>query len=351
MKPLGNIYSLTLAYMLTVFLATGCSSDSGSSGSQQGWSAYNSNPIIAMGQDLTGAQWNDPSVIKSGSTYVMYLTANSTGIPGQDVLPFRATSADGITWSINTTSLLTPGNTNDFDEAGIETPSVIFFNGEYHMYYTGVGSGGLSGPLSIGHATSTDGVTWVKDPISNPVLIPTSVQTDWNGVQVGEPGAVIFNNQVYLFFTAVGLRPGGGTPLAMRTIGLAISTDGTSFGSQVQVLEQSARYPATGNYSGYSTPSALVYSGQLHLFYDVVQENPGFEQVALEHASSPDGITWAEDNTSIFVRSDFAWTMREIRSPAVINDGNLLKMWFAGDDVIANSIWGIGYASANAGIY
>jgi len=73
--------------------------------------------------------------------------------------------------------------------------------------------------------------------------------------------------------------------------------------------------------------------------------------LSIGHATSSDGITWTEDNAPIFIRGNFAWTKREIRSPTVINDGNLLKMWFAGDDVIVNTIWGRGYATANDGIY
>ncbi len=316
----------------------------------QDWNAFFDNPVIAAGQAMSGALWNNPSVVEEGGQFVMYLTSNSVPEPGKDVLPYRATSSDSINWAIDTTPLLTLGLTGEFDETGIDAPSVVFFNGEYHMYYTGAGSEGLSGPLSVGHATSVDGLTWAKDP-NGPVLVPTGVATDWNGLQVGEPGAVIFNNRVYLYFAAVGLRPGGGTPPVKRTIGLATSIDGYTFDSPQQVLEQGARYPALIGFSGYSAPAAVVLDRRLHLFYDAVSEGPDFVQVALEHAVSSNGLVWVEDDQSIFVRSDFSWTRREIRAPTVIGDNDRVRMWFAGDDFLDRGLWGIGYATADAAIY
>ncbi len=334
--------------ILAMLLLSRCGG--GSSSSSQLWTASASNPVIVMGQAMAGAQWNDPSVLKEGSTYVMYLTANSDPAPGTDVLPYRATSTDGITWSINTTALLSLGVATEFDEVGVETPSVIFFNSKYHMYYTGVPSGGLSGALAIGHATSDDGIIWTKDT-GNPVLSPTGTIADWNGAQVAEPGAVVFNNNVYLFFTGVGLRSGGATPVAKQVIGLAISNDGSSFSAPAQVLEQSASYPANQDYVGYSTPSAIVYNNTIHLFHDVAQDTTGWVQAAIRHASSADGYTWVEDSNSIYTRSSFSWTAREIRSPTAINDGGMIKLWFAGDDYLDNAVWGIGYAEALDTIY
>lgn len=316
-------------------------------GAQDSWIAFNGNPVISEGDAFSMAQWNDPTVIESGGTFTMYMTANSTGAYGVDVLPYLATSTDGTNWTINPTPLLALGMSGSFDEIGVETPSVVFFGGEYHMYYTGVGIGGLGGPLSIGHATSPDGLTWTKDAA---VLNPSGTGSDWNGIQVAEPGAVVFNGTVYLYFAAIGFRPSG-TPLVKRTIGLATSANGYIFNAPTMVLEQSARYPAASGYSGYSTPSAFELNSQLHLVYDVVEESAGFVQVALEHAVSADGLTWTEDSAPIFTRSDFIWTDREIRSPFVLLDGSTLKMWFAGDDVILNALWGIGYATVADTIY
>lgn len=341
---------LIFLILTLIYFCFGCDNSDSSSNNASSppiWIAYESNPIIQMGDQLANAQWNDPSVLKERATYVMYLTANQGEI-GKNVVPFYATSNDGINWDINTTPLLSSGsNVDDFDYAKIETPSVVIFANKYHMYYTGVKTD-LSGRLSIGHAVSNDGINWTKDP-NNPIVEPTDDWSDWNGAQVAEPGAVVYDNKIYLYYTAVGIRPEEG-PTAKRTIGLSISNGGYTFETHRMVLEQSSTYLALDGYGGYSTPSALIINNKFHLFYDVVHET-NFVQVALHHAVSNDGISWIEDAQAIFTRSEFNWTSREIRSPCVIHDENKLKMWFAGDNYLASGIWGIGYATVDENIY
>lgn len=312
------------------------------------WHPYSSNPIILLEQEKPGAMWNDPSVIKVGSQYVMYLTTSQTA--GQDnISVYRAISADGINWDIKTELILIPGNGGSFDEKKVETPSVIFFDGKYHMYYTGISDAGLIG-FSIGHAISLDGINWSK--VGNePVLSPSGKFTDWNGFQVAEPGAVVFKNKIYLYFAAVGtIGDGTKPPFVKRSIGLAISDDGMTFENPQKVMGQSALYPSENGFQGYSTPAATFYNGRLHLLYDVFQYRKGEKpeehlQVALHHAISSDGIKWVEDSAPIFTRENFPWTRREIRSPSILYDNQELKMWFAGDDLIAKKLWGIGYAT------
>jgi hypothetical protein len=243
---------------------------------QGGWRAHPEDPCLGFGELRPLASWNDPCVLKEGDEYVMYMTS-SLAAPGQPpVQPFRAVSGDGLGWRLEPeTPLVAPGkDASDFDFQSVETPSVVAFRGEYHLYYTGVQEG-LGGPMAIGHATSGDGIHWAKDP-NNPVLRPTGVAADFNGFQVAEPGAVVRGDEIYLYFAAVGLRPGGDPP-ARRVIALAKSADASRFGAPKVVLEQGDLYPARLGFDGYSTPSAAVRDGRVHLFYDVGYFDPGAE--------------------------------------------------------------------------
>jgi predicted GH43/DUF377 family glycosyl hydrolase len=330
---------------------------------QEGWLVHAQNPCLSFGDLRKIAAWNDPSVLKHEGHYVMYVTT-SMNTPGQPpVLPFRATSADGLSWRLDpATPLLVAGKSStDFDFQSVETPSVAFFKGKHHMYYTGVGKG-LSGPMAIGQATSDDGIHWTKDP-NNPVLRPTGNPNDVNGFQVAEPGAAVRGDEIYLYFSSVGLRPGGDPP-AKRVIALAKSPDGSRFSAPEIVLEQGDLYPAALGFDGYSTPSAAVHDGRVHLFFDVGYFNnraePKWTQVALHHAVSSDGETnWRQDSKPIFTRRSFDWTSLEIRSPTPLFEGNVLRLWFAGHaeiDEIAQDVkrtgrtrkFGIGYATTDA---
>jgi predicted GH43/DUF377 family glycosyl hydrolase len=327
---------------------------------QSHWRFNPHNPILRLGDLRPLATWNDPCVLKLGKQYVMYLTTALRQPGSPPVLPFRAVSADGLKWRLDPpTPLLQPGPVGSFDAASVETPSVARFRNQYHLYYTGVGSAGLTGPMSIGHAVSEDGIHWKKD--ARPVLTPTGNKTDWNGYQVAEPAAVVFRGRLYLYFAAVGLRKGEGPP-ASRVIGLATSVNGRDFGPPEPVLKPNALYSPHQGFDGYSTPAAAVSEGKMHLFYDVgyfdaSSPNP-WTQVALHHAVSPDGRThWLQDREAIVARRHARWTGLEVRAPSPLFDGNRLRLWFAGNadpkefiqavqDTRRTDLFGIGYAES-----
>jgi hypothetical protein len=328
---------------------------------QPGWKFHKENPILRLGDLRPLATWNDPCVLKVGTGYVMYLTTAMRQPGAPPVQPFRAVSADGLKWKLDPEApLLEPGAKGAFDSASVETPSVVRFQGKYHLFYTGVGDRGLAGPMSIGHAVSEDGVRWTKD--SQPVLKPTGTHTDWNGYQVAEPGAVVFRDRIYLYFAAVGIRAGAKPP-AKRVIGLAVSENGKEFGPAEPVLGQDALFPTDRGFDGYSTPAAAVNGGKVHLYYDVGLFQPGgthaWTQVTLRHAVSADGRTgWTQDAAVIAKRGQFPWLGMEVRAPSPLFKGGRLRIWFAGnakpdaflEDVRSTrrtSLFGIGCAERN----
>jgi len=320
------------------------------------WTAYSTAPIIQAGDFRHQALWNDPCVLKAGKNYVMYMTT-STGAPFQPpVLPFRAVSGDGVHWKLAPAApLLTPKGT---PFASIETPSVVKFGNQYHMFFTGIYAAPQGAPMAIGHAQSADGVHWTATPA--PVLQATGAPQDWNGYAVGEPGAVVYNGKIYVYFTATAARKSGAPPQE-QSIGLATTTDGLHFSAPQRVLQQTSHWPAARGYAGYSTPAAYVQDGRVHLMYDVAHfktgGNPEWQQVALEHAvSTSDGTKgFVEDDKPVFTRADFSWTSGEILAPAALVDGSSVKLWFAGhvknDDLallirrdFSGPEFGIGYA-------
>ncbi len=304
--------------------------------------------VLSFGDFKTNALWNDPSVLKDKNRYVMYATANIGGKFGT-VLPFRATSKDGISWKMGGKPLLQLGKKGAFDADSVETPSVVKFNGKYHMFYTGVVKSPKKQHLSIGHAISDDGIKWKR--VSNKALLkPTgNPGRDWNGYHVAEPGAVVFKNKIYLYFHASGRREGGDGPGNQSVIGLVTSSDGIKFSKMKRVLAQGQLYPTSAPevYVGYSTPGAEVVSGKLHLFYDVIASKPGWEQVALHHAVSADGVTFKEDAKPIIRRNDLSWSKTEVRAPTALFEKGRFRLWFAGHDIKNLTKAGIGHMELN----
>jgi predicted GH43/DUF377 family glycosyl hydrolase len=299
--------------------------------SSGGWTYPLTNPVIKAGDFRSKALWNDPCVLLVDGQYIMYMTT-STEVPFKaPVLPFRAVSRDARSWSLSPqTPLMTVEGT---PYVSIETPSVVRFHGSYHMFFTGIYKTPEPAPMAIGHAVSDDGIHWIVT--TQPVINATGNVNDWNGYLVDEPGAVVHNDQIYVYFSAVRARPSGEPP-QLQTIGLATTMDGITFQPAVEVLAQSALYPPEKGFTGYSTPEAFELGGRLHLFYDVAlfhrNGDPDWQQVALHHAvaTSDSATEFVEDRAPMLTRDDFRWTSGEIFAPAALVDGQTLRLWFGG---------------------
>jgi predicted GH43/DUF377 family glycosyl hydrolase len=303
-------------------LFSGCSDDAPSSGGSPSFS----NPIITTDDFFAGSNWNDPHVIHDGTRFVMYASA-SVNFDG-NVKIYRLTSPDGIGWTLDPASAVLEKSASVWDSHSVETPAVVYYNGGYHLFYTGYsGTYAQSQYFKIGHAVSADGISWTKD--ASFLLEPTdptgAVNFDFNQFIVGEPAPVVFNGKIYLYFTAVGASVTVGT--TWQVIGLA-TYDGTSWTAPQKVLEPDlAQYPRA-SYVGYSTPNAVLRDGKIHLYYDVVADP--WKQVKIHHAVSDDGLAWTQDTSALLDQSDFSWTAAELRSPSALPFNGKLYLYFAG---------------------
>jgi hypothetical protein len=310
-------------------------------------------PELQLGDGFAGADWNDPHVLKVGTQFWMYASSN-LGFPPTPASPvqiYRFTSSDAVNWTLDPATPVLTVAAGQWDQGGNETPAVVFFGGKYHMFWTGYPDAwpyppGAAFNFRIGHATSTDGIAWTKD--ASPVLGPSGISGNFDEFIVAEPGPVVFNNALYLYFTAVGVD--AGLASSLQTVGVMTSADGIAWSAPALAFKpDQSVYPRASDWVGYSTPNAVVVAGKVHVFVDVANDHatampPGsWTQEALHHAYSADGLGgWTQDPAPIRRLTDFAWTAREIRSPGVFLDGTTLRLYFAGDDLFNTNAWGIG---------
>lgn len=188
---------------------------------------------------------------------------------------------------------------------------------------------------------------------NDPSIIKVNNEYIFNAWLIGEPGAVVFNNQIYLYFTANGYHTNITPNNPLQVIGLIKSSNGIAWSSAQEVLAPDGilfpRLDGSNNdlWVAYSTPNAIVLDNQLHLFYDVASNiSNAWAQRRLHHSKSTNGETgWTQDSSVIFSNSDFSWTSHEIRAPSLLFDGIQLLMWFAGDDGAGNL--GLGLSTCN----
>lgn len=133
---------------------------------------------------------NRPSVLLINGVYKMWYGArDSTGT-------WRigyATSLDGIGWTRNPNPVLQPSFS--WEDKVVAAANVNFLDGIYHMYY----HAGPIFPYNIGHAVSTDGISWVKDP--NPILTRGNNflgDFDWN--MISTPAVIRVNNKLRMYY-------------------------------------------------------------------------------------------------------------------------------------------------------
>ena len=129
------------------------------------WSKYSSNPI--MRNDANGSLWNGTelrpqSVIKRGSTYLLYYAAKGSGNLTQLGL---MTSSDGKDWNNSSVNPLYDGSSGW--EGGRTRYGTIEARGpNYRMWVCGDGSNGWK----IGHIYSSGGINWTN--ASAPFISP-----------------------------------------------------------------------------------------------------------------------------------------------------------------------------------
>lgn len=292
------------------------------------------NPILKYGDGFADASWNDPSVLKVGAQYSMYVTAAIGITPSETntVKVYRQISSDGYNWTLSPKTPVLEALAGSYYEGGTETPSVIFKDGVYHMYLTAMPASKLPSDFVIAHATSVDGITFQMD--SKPILESDGSASIY-GDLVGEPGAMIYRDSIFVFFTATGTVAGK----SVSSIALMKSANGSKFDSpKIAVTNPVDVYPSDSNYWGLSTPSVLAIHDSIYLFTDVAQTiNGNWTQVAL-HQFKTDGISgiWYHDSLPIHTKQDFNWTngkyLSEIRSVTPLMDNNgLLRIWYAGN--------------------
>lgn len=147
--------------------------------------------------------------------------------PGTTVYPARlrttwehAVSDDLVHWQQLPTALYPSDDESAPDASGIWTGSVIYGEGKYHAFYTGY-SLKVRFQQTICHATSDDGIHWVKDP-ANPVITPIVElyeELDWRDPYV------FYNEDEGLYWILISARHKEGAPNRRGTVILFRSKD------------------------------------------------------------------------------------------------------------------------------
>lgn len=172
----------------------------------------------------------DPHVVEFDGHYLMYYsippgTADKGGMEGWGI---------GIARSDNLRDWHRIGEivpAASYEAKGLCAPGAIVRNDTIHLFYQTYGNGSKD---AICHATSTDGVTFVRDA-TNPIFSPSG---DWNCGRAIDAEVVLFKDKYYLYYASR-------TPdYSTQIIGVATAPANTDF--------------SRGEWSAYSEGPVLV---------------------------------------------------------------------------------------------
>jgi predicted GH43/DUF377 family glycosyl hydrolase len=311
-----------------------------------GWIKYPENPVIPEGKLSDWNRWkSDPFVMKDGNIYKMWYGTNQDGTKTQIGY---AESYDGIKWTHHPTPVLRIGPEGAWDDEDVETPTVVKYNGIYHLWYCARGSLNESedafpeNTYRIGHATSPDGIHWTKDP-NNPVIPLGKIYIDWDWACTAEPTVVVEDGTFKMWYLGGDVYKG---KFRLR-VGYATSKDGSNWTKHQEnpVLNSPEKNRQL------ATPSVLHCEKGYILWFSLCdEEHDYFPNGPFRCATSPDGINWTiHPEYTLEPGPMGAWDHSGIFGPTVLfdKDENKYKMWYSGyeTDYATYVHFGIGYAT------
>jgi hypothetical protein len=193
--------------------------------------------------------------------------------------------------------------------------AVIVVDGTYHLYFNGQDEGAsFPNAYDIGHATSSDGVSWVMDP-ANPVLT-RGAEGEWDDDSLWGAGLIHDASGFRLWY-----QGGDGEVYA---VGYATSPDGSTW---TKYAENPIMDPGpSGSFDdGAVMPSTvMVRDGLYQMWYTSSRDygSLGEWDWRIGYAESDDGLSWTRRSEPVLESPG------DLVSPSVYFDGMGYHMWY-----------------------
>ncbi len=255
-----------------------------------------------------------PSVIFHDNEYKMWYA----GYDGARYRILYANSTDAVNWNKHGLVLST-GAIGSSDYYHVLDPSVIFHDNEYKMWYSGLGD-----TWTILYANSTDGINWVKQGIS----IDLGSIGDNDEISVVR-SSVMYDGEYKMWYSGLG---------DTWTILYANSTDGINWdklGSPV--LSNNI----AGDMDTFHTlyPTVAKMPDGYGMWYAGCSEDVVYRTL---YANSTNGINWTRQGLAIDVGSGMGPDVEQVSRPAVLIKDGVIHIWYSGKS--NENIWRILYS-------
>jgi len=160
------------------------------------WDKYSGNPVLTLGKkgSFDELTIGEPSVLIKDGEYWMWYAGMSGNLK---VTIGLAKSKDGVVWEKKGKVLELDVEREGRKEVGIIEEHVIWNGSEFEMFYAVLqDEGQVVNP--IWHATSKDGIAWVKD--SSPILRKGD-ENSWNGQSIASPSVLLEDGKYRMWYS------------------------------------------------------------------------------------------------------------------------------------------------------
>jgi predicted GH43/DUF377 family glycosyl hydrolase len=282
----------------------------------------NKDPVFTIGSPdkFDNKSIYDIQVMFINNNYRMFYSGGNGVTDGIGV----AYSSDGVNWirENNGNPVLSSGAVGKFDSKYIRKPTVVFDGTEYKMWYIG-GNGNAS--LMVGFATSTDGITWLRQNNGDPILAGSSGKFDSSGIY---RCSVVFDGAEYkMWYT-------GKNSSGSYNIGYATSANGINWNIQNNgnpiFIDLSSSFDSKGKI----VSQVLYAENMINMFYIGLNSSNLTATQNFVHITSADGLNWTKHNKyePVFKINPGKFDSGKIQTPSVIYNDNKYHMWYLGDD-------------------
>ncbi|RLJ04014.1 MAG: hypothetical protein DRP18_05280, partial [Candidatus Aenigmatarchaeota archaeon] len=268
--------------------------------------------------------WFNASYIPASSwcndTYYLYYNnpSASSASDGDATFEFfddfedeKASFGQNLQWQkYSGNPILAPGSSGEWDDENIATAFVIKIGNTYHLWYEGNGNPDYW-EWKIGHATSSDGITWTKDA-NNPVLEGTP--GEWDAAGVWDP-VVLYNTEgdgKYIMWYGGQDKPSNDAS-RIYNIGWATSDDGVNWTKKGKL----------SNWSDSNHYDIDVYYDGTH--YHLYIYNYGQSRIEHYQSDTPDDFDFSSPDI-ITIEGE---TCSKPRSPKIYKDGETIYLYYS----------------------
>jgi len=265
----------------------------------------------------TSGAWDDdavyePSILFAKGKWHMYYV----GYSGSEYAIGLATSSDGITWvKYASNPVLSKGSSGTPDVTEVRDPCVIYEDGTFKMWYTGVSSG----TNSICYATSATGTDWTKYA-SNPVI--TKPSSGWGSNVIGDPCVIKVDLAYYMYLS-------GASTAGEELVGHATSSDGISWtlSSSNPIIQKAP----SGEFGRQEIKDVAVCRDGATLRMYFSGRDTASDKYKIGYAWSTNGVRWSRSPIIEMDISTSGWDSNQIESPTVAWADGCLMMYYEGD--------------------